>query len=79
MKVKDLIAALKEMPADAEVLHLWDGEPRTGIEYVWVSRGGNVITSDYGMVCYSTEDRPHDSPTSEENRYWRTPEADEDA
>lgn len=61
------------MPQDAEVLHLWDGEARTGVEFVWMSRDGNVITSDYGMVCYSTETRPPSAPTDDEDKYWRTP------
>jgi hypothetical protein len=70
MFVKELIDALKDMPGEAEVLHIWDGEARTGIKYVWLSRNGKVITSDYGMVCYSTESRPFDAPTSEENKFW---------
>jgi hypothetical protein len=70
MKVSELIEALRTMPADADVLHLWDGEARTGIEHVWLSRDGNVITADDGMVCYSTGTRPVTAPTSDENKYW---------
>ena len=79
MKASQLIAALQAMPQDAEVLHLWDGEARTGVEFVWLSRDGRVITADYGMVCFSTETRPPDAPTKEEDRYWRTREDDEEA
>ncbi len=73
MKVKDLISELKKMPADAEVMHLWDGEARTTIQVVYLSKNGTVITADYGEVCYSSESRPIDAPTSEEERYWQTP------
>jgi hypothetical protein len=58
MKVEQLIKALEALPKDADVYHLWDGEARTGINYVWLSRGGDVVTADYGMVCYSEETRP---------------------
>lgn len=74
MKVRELIDALKVMPAGAEVLHLWDGKARTAIEHVWIARDGNVITADNGMVCYLTETRPAEAPTSEEDMYWETPE-----
>jgi len=73
MKVKQLIEKLQEMPEDAKVLHLWDGAPRTGIEHVWLSKGGDVITADNDMVCYSTESRPINAPTSSESEYWHTP------
>lgn len=73
MKVKDIIKALETMPQDAEVLHLWDGEARSGIEFVWLDRDGYVITADFNMVCYSTNTRPIDAPTSEEDEYWHTP------
>lgn len=73
MKVKELIAALSEMPPEAEVVHLWDGEPRTEIQLVWLSRAGFVVTSDYDEICYSNDTRPATAPTQQENRYWRTP------
>ena len=70
MKVHELIAALALMPKNSEVLHLWDGEARTAIEYVWLSRSGCVITSDFHQVCYSNASRPYDAPTAEEEPYW---------
>ena len=76
MKVGELIKVLETMPHDAELFHLWDGEARTHIEHIWLSRDGDVITADHGMVCYSTETRPMDAPTSEEDRYWSTPKSD---
>lgn len=73
MTVKELIEKLGMMPATADVVHLWDGEPRTSIELVWLSRNGQVVTSDYGMVCYSEGSLPVDAPTKAEDKYWSTP------
>ena len=67
MKVSELINALAQMPQDAEVLHLWDGEARTAINHVWLSRGGDVVTADSGIVCYSEETRPMFIPDGTKN------------
>ena len=74
MRVSELIYALKKMPQDAEVEHLWDGEPRTAINFVYLSKDGRVITADYNQDCYSTAGRPVDAPTRDEQTYWSTPE-----
>jgi hypothetical protein len=73
MKVKELIEALKAMPHDAEVTHLWDGEARTSINLVWLSRTGFVVTSDFSEVCYSNDTRPEYAPTQKESLYWQAP------
>lgn len=78
MKVRELIEKLQLMPMDADVLHLWDGEARTAIEFVWLSQDGNVISADFGMVCYSDETRPVGAPTKAQDMYWKTPEAPQD-
>jgi len=72
MKVKQLIAQLQNMPQNAEVLHLWDGEPRTAIEFVWLTEHGRVVTSDYGQIC-NNMDRP---PMAPKNGPWYTPQPD---
>lgn len=77
MTVKELIEKLKELPQNAKVFHLWDGEPRTAINVVYESKNGSVITSDYKELCYSTSARPKNAPTSEEDRYWKTEESPE--
>lgn len=82
MKVNELIEVLKKMPQDAEVLHLWDGEPRTGIQFVWLAREEEdgkklVITSDYDEVCYKEKNRPIGAPTVKQDRYWHTPTEEE--
>lgn len=75
MQVSELIEALKRMPQDAYVWHLWDGEARTQVKHVWLSRSGRVITSDAGMVCYTESTRPSNAPTEAEDKYWKTPNA----
>jgi hypothetical protein len=57
---------------DAEVLHLWHGSPRTAISVVYLSRMGDVITSDFDEMVSYTEARPEGAPTYEEDRYWST-------
>lgn len=37
--VRELMAALSEMPPDAEVRVIWDGGARTSVHFVWMSRG----------------------------------------
>jgi hypothetical protein len=73
MKVFELIGRLQQMPPDADVYHLWDGELRTVIEHVWLSRDGVVGTADFNQVLYTGASRPVDAPTEEEDRYWSTP------
>ena len=72
MIVKDLIKKLKELPQDAEVFHLWDGEPRTAINVIYETKSGKVMTSDYDQYCYSSDARPKDAPNSEQDKYWKT-------
>lgn len=74
MTAKELITLLAKMPPDARVWHLWDGRLRTEIEHVWLTRSGVVATADNNAVCYDTEDRPVDAPTSEQDLYWNTPD-----
>lgn len=80
MKVKDLISELQKMPQEAIVWHLWDGALRTQINIVYESKTGDVVTSDYDMVCYdfSNEDRPVGTQTNEEDSYWSTPKSPND-
>ena len=73
MKVSELIEKLKAMKQDANDLHLWDGELRTGIEIVYMGKTGICVTSDYDMVAYSNQCRPVDAPTEGDDRYWATP------
>ena len=73
MKVSELILALQTMPQDAYVWHLWDGEARTQIKHVWLSRNGRVMTADEEMVCYSESTRPNSAQTEKQDRFWKTP------
>lgn len=74
MTVRNLIENLHKMPQDAMVWHLWDGALYTEIEIVYLSKAGDVVTSDFGMVCYDDKDRPVDAPTSDEDIHWSTME-----
>lgn len=73
MIVSKLIEALKTMPPDAQVMHLWDGSARTQIQHVWLSKGGEVVTADEDEVCYIDSHRPVGSPNEIEQPYWTTP------
>lgn len=78
MIVKELIKELEKLPQNANVYHLWDGEPRTQINIVYESKNGSVITSDYNQNCYSTNARPKNAPTAEVDIYWKTQDYPED-
>lgn len=74
MTVAELIEALRLMPQDATVWHVWDGGPRTEIQFVWTARVGNrVITADVSENCYDDDDRPANAPTERQSPYWSTP------
>ena len=75
MTVIELIGLLNGMPRSAEVRHLWDGEPRTDIEHVWLAKDGSVVTADHGEYCYSDEGRPIGAPTPDEKPMWHSPVA----
>ena len=78
MKVRDLITALKAMPMDAEVAHVWDGEPRTHINVVWLTPDGRVLTADYGELVYGPQNWPGNVDAAaliEDHRSWQTPPA----
>ena len=58
MTVFELIAILQTMHKNKKVYHLWDGEPRTEIEVVYLSKNGDVITADIGENCYNKKNLP---------------------
>jgi hypothetical protein len=72
MKVKDLIEKLQALPPDADVYHIWDGEPRTAIEVVYLSKSGDVMTADYGEMVYTELARPIGSQPG--TRWWSLPD-----
>jgi hypothetical protein len=84
MKVSELIRRLQEMPADAEVGHIWDGEMRTHINVVWLARSGKVATADFDEIVYDARDRPDEDarvllPDEYNHSYWKTPPDPNDA
>ena len=72
MTIKELIFNLSRLPPEAKVVHIWDGEPRTEIQLVWLSKRGDVMTSDYDQVVYSNEARPIKIKNNKKNKYWQT-------
>ena len=72
MKVRRLIEKLKLMDQDAEVYHLWDSEPRTAIERVYMGKTGLCITADFNQGACSNEGRPKNAPTFKQLQYWST-------
>lgn len=72
MTVKDLLKVLKTMPKDLEVWHLWDGDARTQVNHVWISRDGRVITADTEEPCYKTSVRPPSAPSKKQLSVWVT-------
>jgi len=75
MTVSELIKILQKMPPDAQVLHLWDGELRTAIEHVWLTRDGQVGTADFEEYCYIRASWPADATLKAGQSYWMTPSA----
>lgn len=73
MRVMQAIEQLKKMPPHAEIFHIWDGEARTAIEHIYVSKGGDVMTADEDMNVYTDSSRPVDAPSSIDKPYWKTP------
>jgi hypothetical protein len=72
MKVSELVAALQQMPADAEVLAPYDGGVcDVEIDIAWLSRDGFVRLSGLGDVIYHDDSRPEWAPTEARNGYWR--------
>jgi hypothetical protein len=76
MTAKQLILELHKLPEDMQVFHVWDGMPRTKIEFVWLSRDETkIITSDCSESVYDDKDRPNFVLAG--TKYWRTPGARE--
>lgn len=74
MKVSELIEALKGMPSDAKVYHIWDGEPRTEINVVYLSKSGHVMTVDYECVVYNDLATPVDNQNESKIYETESPE-----
>lgn len=70
MKVKELIEKLKVMPEDAELLYVWDGLPRSSVDYLWLSIDGDVILCDQYQSVRPTGARPEGSPSEKYDLYW---------
>ena len=72
MKVRELIAALEKMPADADAFLLSEG-CKVDVVNVWEGRGGSVLMADFDEPVYHDEDRPLSAPSVAERKHWKTP------
>lgn len=70
MKVKDVIKFLSTVDQEKEVWHVWDGQPRSKIEAMWVARNGNIISGPLDECVYSEEYRPNSAPFEKEDGHW---------
>ena len=71
MTVARLLAALARMPLTADVRYVYDGEARSDVDHVWLSRDGHVVLAQSDEPVYSKESQP--SNAVEEDGYWYTP------
>lgn len=75
MRVKELKELLATMPDDAFVRYVWDGEPRTAVKNVWLSRRGTVMLGGNWQSVYSEDARPADAPPG---IHWSAPYVEEE-
>lgn len=58
MRVKRLKEILQTMPDDAFIRYIWDGEPRSDVQNVWLSKSGIVMISDDNSTVYQEDSIP---------------------
>ncbi len=73
MPVWKLVLKLLFMPITAKVKHIWDGEPRTAINHIWLSHQGEVMTADNEEIVYTSRHWPENINRDRE-KIWRTSE-----
>jgi hypothetical protein len=71
MTNKELIKQLKKLPKNAIVNALWDGEPRTEINAVWLANNGEIILCDNDDLVYSDMSRPKSAPKAADDPFWK--------
>ena len=74
MTARELIFRLSRLPDNARVYHLWDGEARTEIEFVWESKDGSIVTSDFAQHCRDENKIPVGEFLNDDG--WGTPDRD---
>lgn len=74
MTVQQLIDKLKDLPSDAHVMCIWDGEPRTSIDVCYLSKSGHVMLCDDSSYTYSYSATPLYSDTQSDKIVFDLPE-----
>lgn len=74
MIVKELIKELLNMPPEAKVKIIYDGEPRLDCSIVYLARNSKVMLTDYNENVYSIKSRPI---TAHSKDIWTTPDNEE--
>jgi len=69
MTVHEIIEALKKMPQEAEMRHLWDGAARSKVDCVYLAQAGYVVVAPEYEPAYDDEDRPIGAPKEHEDQY----------
>lgn len=72
MNVQKLINRLSELPFDADVKIVYDGEPRMNVDHVFENGHGDVIITGENQPLYSDEARPKYSPSEYEEKVIKT-------
>jgi len=58
MNVKQVIEQLQTLPKDANVFYVWDSEPRSEVEEIYVAQSGKVILKTEDDVVYNENEKP---------------------
>ena len=61
MTNKELISELAKLPPDAQVGLVYDGALRSNVEFVWLTRSGQISLCSYGEHILNVEDLPVDA------------------
>lgn len=65
MNAKELRKLLENLPDDANVKALWDGEVRSQVRHVWITRDGDIVLADQNQDVFHAADYPKDIPVTQ--------------
>lgn len=76
MTVAELIKNLQTFPQDKQVQYVWDGDPRSIVDFVWLARNKEIVVLS-GEGEYVSEDFAPDGAVLRDNS-WDVPLIRED-